>query len=422
MPDLNALAPVSDIQSVIAFVNQYGQTVAGSAAGNLGGARLNPEVFYSKQLLDTIRLDAAQFPYFRLADAMPIQEKADKLQVRRWSALQGHITPLVEGIPPKSDKGSVQKYELEAFSYGRYMEFTDRVDFVAVDPIVAHFSKEYSIVAIETLDLLAREALLLNAQKYFAGGKLSITELTFENAVPNMTDLRKIGLALKKSLVKPRANGKYQVIGSPEFFYDMLNDATVKAYMTINNTTKTMYDNSMLVPLFGFEFYETMVVPTSGEYVDEDGVKRLRIYTGTIGGEGAEAVVYGVHENTAPATLVEDLNETDDLTVAAGYAHDFATRQDASYLPEMKTWTVPQDYSELKFQHILILGKDALTRTGLQGQDSAKMYVKALGSSGVLDPIDQRQSIGFKINSIGFGSVHPEAIIDYVCIPTQVNV
>ena len=69
---LNALAAVSDIQSVAAFVNQQ---IA-------GGAPIAPETFYSKQLLDTIRIDADQFVYFRYADSMPIQEKADKLQLR----------------------------------------------------------------------------------------------------------------------------------------------------------------------------------------------------------------------------------------------------------------------------------------------------------------------------------------------------
>ena len=76
---------------------------------------------------------------------------------------------------------------------------------------------------------------------------------------------------------------------------------------------------------------------------------------------------------------------------------------------------------ELKFQHILILGKDALVRTGLSGEDQARMYVKGKGESGVIDPIDQRQSIGFKINSVGFGSTRLEAVVDYICIPTMAN-
>lgn len=68
-----------------------------------------------------------------------------------------------------------------------------------------------------------------------------------------------------------------------------------------------------------------------------------------------------------------------------------------------------------------MVGKDALTRTGLAGEQNAKMYAKPLGSAGVLDPIDQRQSIGFKINSVGYGSTRLEAIVDYMCIPTQAN-
>ena len=138
-----ALNQTADINAVVNWVNSHG---AGMVA---------PEVFYSKQLLDTIRLDANQYSYYRYADEMPIQDKADKLVIRRWAPLQAHTVPLTEGVPPVSDKGSVEKYELSADQYGRYMEFTDKVDFKVVDPVVAHYSKEYSIVAIETLDLLA---------------------------------------------------------------------------------------------------------------------------------------------------------------------------------------------------------------------------------------------------------------------------
>ena len=133
--NLNA---VSDINAVVNLVNQHG---AGMIA---------PEVFYSKQLLDTIRYEADKYTYFRYADEMPIQEKADKLTVRRWAPLKAHTTPLVEGVPPVSDKGSVEKYEMQADQYGRYMEFTDKVSFKVVDPIIAHYSQENSIVAVET--------------------------------------------------------------------------------------------------------------------------------------------------------------------------------------------------------------------------------------------------------------------------------
>lgn len=392
-------------------------------ANNAGAGVINPEVFYSKQLLDTIRYDADQYVYFRLADETPIQEKADKLMVRRWTPLQGHTTPLEEGVPPKSDKGSVEKYEIAAKQYGRYMEFTDKVDFAVVDPVVAHYTKEYSLVAMETLDLLARETLFSIAQKEFAGNAANFEGLTMESK-PSMTDLRLIILALKKALVKPRANGRYHVIGSPEFYYDMISDPVVEKFMTIENSTKGMYESAAacLPPMFSMEFYETLLVPTDGKFV-KDNKESIRLYRAN--GDGYDFLT--IDKDTLIGGSGADATETV-LKTINGYVKDLRTGEDASYIPNQKVWDIAAynaahdtAYEEFKVQHILIVGKDALTRTGLAGEGQAKMYVKAKGSAGVLDPIDQRQSIGFKINSVGFGSTRLEAVVDYVCVPTQVN-
>lgn len=404
------LNSTADINTVVALVNQSGANV------------INPELFYSKQLLDTIRLDADQYVYFRYADASPIEDKADKLTVRRWAPLQAHTVPLEEGVPPKSDKGSVEKYEMEAFTYGRYMEFTDKVNWKAVDPIVAHYTKEYSLVAMETMDMLARDTLLSKAQKRFAGGAANITQMRIATGKPTIADLRLIVLSLKKQLVKPRNNGKFHAIISADFTFDMLDDPYVQKYMQYNQTTKPYYDNGALVPMFDIEFYETLNAHTSGRFIDSNGKKCMMIY------KEADATDVGTAwENTEDAAgyVYRILSEVDGAGVynkVSGYVKDSRTGEDASYIPDQDVFTIPAGWQELKIQHTLILGKDALTKTGLRGEDAAKMYVKPLGSAGVLDPIDQRQSIGFKINSLGFGSTRLEAIVDYVNIPTQLNV
>ena len=384
---------------------------------------LNPDVFYSKQLLDTIRVEQNEYVYFRYAETKPMGEKANKLQLRRWAPLQAHTVPLTEGIPPISDKGSVEMYEIDTNQYGRYMEFSDKVNFKIVDPVIAHYAAEYSIVAVETLDLLAREAMFAIANKVYANYAAGVEELT-ENSKPSITDLRKVVLGLKKQLVKPRSNGRYHVVAGPDFFFDMVSDPTVEKFMTINNTTKTMYDNSMLVPMFNMEFYETLVCPTHGEFttiVDFVAKKALRIY-----------------EVTGGKYTFKTLTEDDTLTSGgkilksvSGYVKDSRTGEDASYIPDQAIWDLDaynadakaggKTWHEFKMQHVLVLGKDALIRTGISGQDSAKMYTKALGSAGVLDPIDQRQSIGFKINDVGFGSARLEAIVDYICVPSMTN-
>lgn len=395
---LNAWNATADINAVINFVNQQAS----------GGAPIAPEDFYSLQLLDTIRLDAEHYVYYQQADTMPIQNKADKLVLRRWAALQAHTVPLTEGVPPVSDKGSVKKYEMEAYQYGRYMEFTDKVDFKVVDPVVAHYTKEYSLVAMETLDLLAREALMTVAQKYYASaGETPVTAATglTVNSIPKMNELRKIILCMKKALIKPRSNGKYLVIGTPEFYFDLFSDPLVQSWMTINQSTGNMYDkvSQPLPDMFDMSFIETMAAPVSGEFYDSDGNLQMR----TINSSGTLGTVAG---------------STGYVDAESDYVNDPTTGKPASYIPNRKEWNLGSGNSEFKMHHILILGKEALVRTGLSGQDSARMYTKALGSAGVLDPIDQRQSIGFKINSVGFGSTRPEAVWDYICVPTMANI
>ena len=402
--------------------NSY-MEMANAQIAKYGKQVLNPDVFYTKQLLDTIRVEASEYLYFRYADTQPMGEKANKLQVRRWAPLQAHTVPLTEGIPPISDKGSVEIYEIDTNQYGRYMEFSDKVNFKVVDPIIAHYASEYSIVAVETLDLLAREALFSIANKVYAGYAAGVEALK-ETSKPTIVDLRKTVLGLKKQLVKPRSNGRYHVIAGPDFFFDMVTDPTVEKFMTINNTTKTMYDNSALVPMFNMEFYETLTAPTHGEFtkiVDGVAKKALRIYevTGT---------TYSFKTLTEDDTLT---NGTKVLKDVSGYVKDSRTGEDASYIPNQKIWDLDaynadakaggKTWYEFKMQHVLVLGKDALLRTGISGEDSAKMYTKALGSAGVLDPIDQRQSIGFKINDVGFGSARLEAIVDYICVPSMAN-
>lgn len=413
MPSPVTLNSTADINAIVNYINASG---VGS---------INPEYFYTQQLLDTIRLDASQYVYYRLAETSPIQNKADKLQIRRWAPLRAHTVPLVEGTPPITDKSSMEKYEIPAFQYGRYMEFTDKVDFLMLDPVIAIYTKEYSLVALETLDMLARAALLSVANPYYAGQAADFEALT-PDSKPAIEDLRLIVLDLKRKLVKPRTGTNYTVIGSPEMFFDFVNDPTIENYMRINNNTYDVYTGNSIPNMFNMTFEETLACPIGGEFYKvasgaTTATKHLRIYQEV---DTAGVITYNYASlDSATSTY---------YTKADGYEIDPRTGQEASYIPGLETWDLDQynidnpapagagPWKPLGVNHILILGKEALMRTGISGEGSAKMYVKQKGSSGVLDPIDQRQSIGFKINSVGFGSTRLEAIVDYMCVPTSV--
>lgn len=415
MADLNALNPTSDINTAIELFNSKGH-------------QIRPEFFYQKQLLDTIRLGKDNYVHYRYAETKGIQNKASKLQLRRWSALNGHTTPLTEGVPPKSDKGTMESYELGVHQYGRFMEFTDKVEWEVIDPIIAHYSEQYSIVAIETLDLLARDALHAVPNQYFAGMATGIGALEIgDSALPSLADLRIIVHGMKKRLVKPRGKN-YHVVAGPDFMFDMVSDPLVEKFMTINQTTKSVYSDSIIPPLFGMEFYETMHTNNTSEFTTMAGStpsKAIRVYRRKADGKFEYANMEELTAAGAPSGYYEVKKD-----VYTGDGRNFADAE-LNAIPELGVWNLAkyntdkqgagEPWEFLQVERILVLGADCLIRTNVDGQDNAQMFVKPLGSAGVLDPINQRQSIGFKINTVGFGVERNEAVATYICIPTQLN-
>jgi len=420
-------ADISTINSWADIVNRQGEGM------------VNPSYFYSKQLLDTIQIPPEEFVYYKLAKEQPIGDKADKLVLRRYAPLEAHTVPLMEGIPPTSDKVSLEKYEIQANQYGRYMEFTDKVSWKIIDPVLTLYTNQYSYVAVQTLDMLAREALFAIAQRFYAGQAANFEALTVDS-VPTIQDLRLIVLGLERALVKPDGS-TYKVIASPEFYFDMLEDPIVQNYMRFNRTTSPMYGDAAtpLPDMFKLSFQQTLVAPVGSDFVS-GGVPAKRMFRIV----GLDADGNNVYDYLTWLETEQNANNTGTMvSVVNGYVQDKRTGQDASYIPQQKIWDVDrfstkhladaavntpataitnQPWYEFKVAHTLVVGADALIRTGLQGEGNAKMFVKPLGSTGVLDPIDQRQSLGFKINSVGFGSSRLEAVVDYISVPREVNV
>ena len=402
---LSALA--TGIQGALAsyagFVNA---AINGNTGADATSGVIRPETFYNTQLLETIRDAAETYQYFRYATPMMIDGKAEYLTMRRWAPLQAHTVPLEEGVPPISDKGSVEVYKIGPVKgYGRYMEFTDEVDWKVVDPVIAHYTNEYSIVAVETLDLLAQDMLMTCAQKWFAGASTAtsmadLATLNISALGPKMSDFRLMNLAFKKAKVKPY-DTTYHVLCSPEFIFDMMADAYVTNLVKITQNAAVLYEDQALPNMFGFSFHEVQNCPTSAAFYDATAAKWKCLQ---ITSAGVISVV------------------STDAVVSSGYVKDSRTGKDASYIPNMRKFTADANNTILKVNHIIVLGKDALVRTGMTGEDNAQMYVKPLGSAGVLDPLDQRQSIGFRIKNVGFGCVNLDAVVDYICVPTQVNI
>ena len=66
----------------------------------------------------------------------------------------------------------------------------------------------------------------------------------------------------------------------------------------------------------------------------------------------------------------------------------------------------------------IVLGRKPYGITKINGE-GVKTIVKALGSSGTEDPLNQRQSIGYKINAFAVKRLYEEAIVRYESVPSN---
>jgi N4-gp56 family major capsid protein len=76
------------------------------------------------------------------------------------------------------------------------------------------------------------------------------------------------------------------------------------------------------------------------------------------------------------------------------------------------------DNGDLIAHDSIVIGEEAYAITKLEGQ-SLKVITKGLGSAGVEDPLDQRQSIGWKMTGFSTKVLLPEAVVNYWALATN---
>lgn len=67
----------------------------------------------------------------------------------------------------------------------------------------------------------------------------------------------------------------------------------------------------------------------------------------------------------------------------------------------------------VRVQSTLVFGANAYGITKINGEGDVKTIIKALGSAGTADPLDQRQTIGWKVNAFVAKILTPQALTRY---------
>ena len=394
-----------------------------------GPGVMQPAAVYSKIMLRTIELAESDYVFDGLATerTMPSNNGSNEIVFKRMLSLAAHTQPLVEGIPPASDQGRMVAIKGSTKSYGRVMKFTDKVNWAVVDPLISEYTRQLSLKIPETKDILAQEALLAECQTFYAQAKKAfddkdpdvlivdtdapavshITRLT-PACNPSLDEFRKIVLSMEAAKVRPYSGGNFLALISSAVMFDLITDRRVKEYMRYTNTANP-YTSDVVVDLFSLAFKKAKTTKTDNTFIDADGV-----------------VKYIYHDATAQVNIIlpTALHEVGSSAVDYQIVHTDdanAEVEDGNGNYNAIT-TAYKNLDVLNVHHSYIIGEEALFRIGVEGHTAPQFIKKELGSAGTADPLNQRQSIGWKIDSLGYKVVNPDAVVDYMSIPSQYRV
>lgn len=383
---------------------------------------MQPAAVYSKIMLRTIELAESDYVFDGLAVErnMPSNNGSNEIVFKRMLSLAAHTQPLVEGIPPASDQGRMVAIKASTNSYGRVMKFTDKVNWAVVDPLISEYTRQLSLKVPETKDILAQQALLAECQTFYAcakeksdndpdiyvpvdGGDVThICKMT-PDCTPTIDEFRKIVLSMEAAKVRPYQGSNFLALVSSAVMFDLITDKRVKEFMKYASTAQA-YTNDVVVDLFSLAFKKAKTIKTDNTYIDGDG-NTIYLYHDPAGGAN--------YLLTAPISERNGKFTTADKKVTLSTGVISSLTADTA---------IPTTVDVLNIHHSFIIGEEALFRVGVEGHSAPQFIKKELGSAGTEDPLNQRQSIGWKIDSIGYKVVNPDAVVDYMSVPSQYKV
>ena len=480
----NKLLPLHDLKNVNTVISMLYDENGVYRAG------FDPDIFYNTILLDSLKYGEENYVHLGSAETLTIRRGETTARFRRWAGLTPTLTPLKEGIPPSPDKHAYETIEVgNVFSFGRWSEYTDKLDLSIVNEVLAERSVQYGEVANQTKELYARKTWLATPNEFYANFKADFAALGFGDEI-RLDDLRFLVSRMKRMMVKP-VGGKFMYVCSPEFINGLIDDPRVKQYMEIEQTTGKLWTTGQQFDMFELSFVPTMLdefaypdIEFPGVYEKADGKEVIRLYalhdTGAVVNGLRTSTFYylDVHEdfqvssgvtaklNLAGTTYLKDGSAVEELiewrigqnivtlalaagevtanvigsgeasatqcvlrkatrTIAYGTRGEpivqYGAIEAANLSGDLAIVNPLLDagmFLQLPIHRGILFGAEALVKLSMEGiSDAPRIIIKALGSSGVADPIDQRQSIGFKVDGFGLAIKRPEAVVVTFGIP-----
>lgn len=341
------------------------------------------------------------------------------VQFRRFTPFEAVTEPLAEGITP--DGQTLVETALTAMvkPYGRHVEVTDELNLYMLDNMHKEAAQLLADQAALTLDTISRNAINAGMNVQYAGSNTTRGTITASDKL-TYAEIKKAVRTLKNKNVRPFPDGFYHAIVHPNAVYDLTSDpmwtdvtkyqdkAKVEKY-ELGTIWKVKFFESTNAMVFSPQTYlygtvssitatafdaTKKCITASGMTISEDQAREItgNFVNISITKSGTETVV--------PA-CIERVNAAEKkiyLKWIPADTTDWTTTNSLTIKP------YGGGASGIDVYSTVVYGQNAFGTIELGGNGrNVQIIIKPVGSSGAIDPLDQRGTIAWKVK--GFCTV-----------------
>ena len=364
------------------------------------------------------------------SDAQMIEQpegNGKHVHFHRFTELPAITKPLYEGVTPDGQKLQETEFSVMTKPYGGYMAFTDEFDLNHIDNMTKAMSDRLNNQARLSIDTIVRDEISAGLNVMYPGAVTSRAALTKANVI-NYAVIKRVVRKLKKAGAQPFSDGYYHAKIDHDTYFDLTQDQHWIDVATYQNDSRVQkYE---LGTIYKVKFFE----------VDNGKTFASETYLyGTKTALTATAFDATTRTMTVSDTISED--EARELTGKLVYVQ--YTKSSTNYVTPMCVEYVDATSKTVKFRWVpatttdwtttntlkivpsggasngdevhatLIYGQDAfgIVQLGGKGTPNIQTIVKAPGSSGSDDPLNQRGTVAWKVKHFCAAIIQDDFIV-----------
>lgn len=329
---------------------------------------------------------------------------------RRFTPFPAITTPLAEGVTPAGQTLEETAFTVMVKPYGRHVELSDEINLYMLDNMHQETARLLSDQAALTLDTVSRDAENAGMNVQYAGSNTVRSTISASDKLTS-ADIKKAVRSLKRKNVKTFADGFYHAIVHPDVVHDLTTDtmwvdvakyqdkAKIEKY-ELGTMYKVKFFESTNAKTFEAESYlygtTASLSLTAYTAADKSATYSSTAITSDIARElTGKLVMFNYTKSSTQYSVPMCIERIDYVNKKVYFRWALP---DSTGLSSLSLNPQGGGSSGATVYSTLVYGADAFGTIELGGNGkNVSVIIKAPGSSGALDPLDQRGTIAWKV-------------------------